>query len=444
MLSRRRLLLSALTAGASGTGVLAACSREPDVDLGEGEALQLRVWSEAAASAYRTSLDAFTEETGIEVEIEVLAWDEYWDQLPLDVAAGSLPDVLWMNTAHLAQLADAEELLEIEEILGGDVEQWEAAATDLYRRGDGLWGVPQIWDRSVLLANSSLLEAAEIDPAEIDLEFDPSAETDSLRDLCRAVIADEEGLGAADEGFDASSQAVHGFSAAPDRTAVLGPFIAGNGGTWQDEDDAFAFASEDGIAAVQYLADLSTTHLAPDGASAVADASLCTDLFVGGRLALLQTGTYDLGSILEGVGDTFSWSVGEVVAGPSGARPLVHAIAVVGVPTDDDDRAAAIERLLGWLGSADGQRPLATARLGIPGCTDLRSTWADAWEDAGVDVSAIAAVPAEVAMPESGTRSSEGTGAALPVIATVFTGEADAATALPEAQQAANAAMSGS
>ncbi|MGY5763742.1 ABC transporter substrate-binding protein [Brachybacterium sp. DNPG3] len=441
MLSRRRLLLSALATGGAGAGVLAACSRQPEVDLGTGEALQLRVWSDAAASAYRTSLDLFTEETGIEVEIETLAWEDYWSQLPLDVAAGSLPDVLWMNTAHLAQLVAAEQLLEVGEIVGDDTAQWEAVATDLYRRDDGLWGVPQVWERSVLLTNTSLLEASAIDPASLDLAFDPGADSDSLRELCRTVVADSEGLGIDEAGFDASAQAVHGFSAQADRSAVLGPFIAGAGGAWQDEEDAFVFASDDGIAAVQYLADLAAAHLAPDGASTVADSSLCQELFTGGRLALWQTGTYDLGTVITEVGDTFAWSVGEVIAGPEGTHPLVHAVAAVGITTKDDDRSTAIERLLVWLGSADGQRPLAEARLGIPAHRDLHQTWADAWKEAGADVSALADAPTDPARPESGVRSAEGTGAALPIIAGVFTGETDAATALPEAQTAASEAM---
>src|SRR5699024_617545 len=89
---------------------------------------------------------------------------------------------------------------------------------------------------------------------------------------------------------------------------------------------------------------------------------------------------------------------------------------------------------------AEGQRPLAESRLGIPAHRELRSTWQEAWNAEGVDVTPLENAPEDVALPESGVRSSEGTGAALEIIAEVFEGETDAADALPRAQQAAGKA----
>lgn len=434
MLSRRRLLLSAPVLGTAGLGALAGCSRGSSAELEEGDALRMRIWNEAAETAYTTALEAFTDSTGLTVHLEVLSWDEYWKQLPLDVAGGSLPDVLWMNTAQYAQLVEAEKLIEIGALLGDAVSQWEAGATDLYRRGDGLWGVPVMYDRSVLLINDALLEAAGGDPA--TLRADPAADTDPLRDLARAMTLDAEGLHPGDEHFDAGTRSSFGFSAHPDRTAVLGPFISGQGGAWQDEGETFTFASEQGIAAVQYLADLGGGFLGPDPGTAAGDPEYCRDLFVGGKLGMLQTGTYDLAGIATDVGDAFPWSVHEVVPGPSGAFPLVHATAAVGITTKDDEREKAIGQLLEFLGSADGQRELVAGRLGVPAHRDLLGAWSDAWTELEVDVSAVSSLPETLARPETGLRSAEGTEAALPIIAEAFTGT-PAADALPRAQEAA-------
>lgn len=435
-LSRRRFLVTAAASGLVGGGVLAACSRSvPEID--EEDPLRLRVWSEAAAAAYETSLEQFTADTGITVEVEVLGWDEYWDTLPLDVAAESLPDVLWMNTANLDQTITSGQVMELGDIVGGRVGQWEEVATDLYRREDGLWGVPQVFDQSLLVAHDDLLAAAGVDASQ--LSFDPDAISDPLRDLARQITVDAEGRHPGDDGFDAAGRVTFGFSAYPDRAAVLGPFIAATGGSWQDQEGAFTFASEEGISAVQYLADLATSHLAPDGATTAADLGHCRDLFAAGTLGLLQTGTYDLAPLVAEISGAFSWSVHPVVAGPEGSRPLVHAIAAVGAQSDDDERSAAIGLLLEWLGSVDGQRPLAEARIGVPAHRDLRGAWSQAWKHEGVDVSALE-VPVTIARPETGQRSAEGTGAALPIIAEVFTGEADAADALPRAQEAAQSA----
>lgn len=440
MPTRRQLLLSVPVLGAMTPGALAACSRDEPVEIDEAEALRMRVWDDAAASAYETSLEAFAQKTGIAVDVEVVVWDDYWKQLPLDVAGESLPDVLWMNTANMAEAQASGQLVDVGKALGDTVAQWEEAATELYRMEDSLWGVPQIWDQSILIAHDELVTKAGGDASA--LSFDPGAPSDPLRDLARAITIDGEELHPGDEGFDPKARATFGFGAHMDRSAVLGPFIAAHGGSWQDEEGQFTFASSEGVAAVQYLADLSADHLAPAGKETVGDEGLCQSLFLEGKLGLLQTGTYDLHTLWGGIKDSFPWSVHPVVGGAEGPRPLVHAVAAVGVtPDDDKDREKAIGELLRWLGSAEGQRPLAEHRLGIPAHRDLHPVWQEAWADEGVDVTILETAPDGVARPEHGVRSAEGTGAALPVIAEIFTGKAAADEALPRAQDEARAAM---
>lgn len=439
MPTRRRFLLSAAAMGTAGAGLLAGCTDGGGgAELDDGDALRMRVWSEAAATAYETSLAAFTDSTGIEVQLEVISWEDYWEKLPLEAAGETLPDVVWMNTAHLAQAHDSAALLEIGEVSDLDASRWESVATDLYRFQDGLWGVPQLWEQSIVLAHDDHVSAADADPSA--LSFDPGADSDPLRDMARALTLDAEGRHPGDDGFDPDTREVFGFSAHPDRTGVLGPFLAGLGGTWQDDEGAFTFASQQGVEAVGYLADLSAAHLAPAGAETTQDPSLCLNLFLDGRMGLLQTGTYDLAALVGGIDGAFPWSVHPVVAGPEGPHPLVHAIAAVGVSSGGEERDEAVAELLRWLGGVEGQRPLAESRLGIPAHRDLRQVWQEAWADEGVDVSVLASAPESVALPERGLRSSDGTGAGLPVIAEVFRGDAEAAEALPRAQEAAQEA----
>lgn len=436
MPTRRELLQLAAAAGtAVGATALAGCSG-PERTVGEDpDAIHLRVWNEAAADAYRSVLDGIDLPGGYVVEVEAMPWDEYWKSLPLDVADGSVPDLLWMNTANLAQLQANDELVDVGEILGDAVSQWEQIATEQYRIDEKLWGVPQLYERTILLANRTLTGPAKVDPSE--LSFDPAAETDRLRDAARALTVDSEGRHPGEEDFDPEARTAHGFSSHPDRTALLGPFIAATGGRWQDEEGEYVFASEQGVAAVQYLADLCHGHLAPTGKEVVGDPGLCRQLFVQGKLGLLQTGTYDLQAVASTMGEGLEWDIHPPVRGPEGTRPLVHTIAMVATTSRDDDRDAALAEVLSVLGSADGMRPLAEARLGIPAHRDLRGAWEDAWAQEGVDVSVLGETPTEVAQPEHGLRSADGVGAALGVIATVFSEDRPAAEAMPEAVQAA-------
>lgn len=437
MPTRRQLLFTAAT-GMAGIGVLPACSPGGQSAPEPTDALRLRVWDEQAAGVYEKALATFTESTGIEVEVQVVGWETYWSQLPLDAAEQSLPDVFWMNTAHLDQYLGGDHLVEVGAVAGELAAQWEPVAADLYRREDGLWGVPQLWEQSVLVVNRALVDAAGGLPG--DLRFDLWAESDPLRGLALALTVDSEGRRAGEEGFDPATRQVTGFSAHPDRTAVLGPFIAASGGTWQHEDGTFTFASEAGVAAVRYLAGMADAHLAPSGAETAPKPGLCRELFTQGSLGLLQTGTYDLPALVEGIDGAFAWDLHPVVAGPEGTRPLVHAIAAVGRAVTSEERTAEIAELLTWLGGIDAQRPLAEARLGIPAHRDLRGAWDEAWSGAGVDTTVIGPAPENTARPEHGLRSAEGTSAALPIIGEVFRGEADVNEALARAQDAANEA----
>src|SRR5690625_7533289 len=123
--------------GTAGVGALSGCSRDGSraAELEEGDTLRMRVWDEAAARAYESSLDAFAAASGITVEVEVISWEDYWEKLPLDMAAGTLPDVLWMNTAYLAQAHASETLLEIGELAGQDSAQWEPMRSEERRVG---------------------------------------------------------------------------------------------------------------------------------------------------------------------------------------------------------------------------------------------------------------------------------------------------------------------
>lgn len=430
MPTRRQLLASLLALGAVGGASSCGGSDEEPVEPDE-DTLLLRVWDDRALAPYEESLAAFTAQTGIAAVVEVQEWDEYWTALPQDLATRSAADVYWMNTANLVQFQQAGNLVDAGAATGQAASGWEAAATDLYRRDDVLWGVPQVWDVSMLAANRAIVDPVQVDPQ--GLVFDPSGGADTLRDAARALSS-----AAAGSGSDAVSEnPSYGFSAQADRAAVLGPFIAAAGGAWQQE-DAFAFASEQGMAAVQYLADLANVDLvAPTGAETNADPQLCRDLFVGGRLALLQTGSYDLPHLVEGIGDSFVWDLHPVVAGPQGRRPLVHAVAAVGIASEDEDRAADIASLLTWLGGAEGQRPLVAAGIGIPGHRDLRQSWQEHWSGQGVDVAPLVADLAEVSLPETGPRAAAGTAAAMPIIQEVFAGTTTASEALPRAQAAA-------
>jgi multiple sugar transport system substrate-binding protein len=451
MLKRRTVLTSLAAAGLLGTA--AACSPSGSGDSGSGEGgsdaggssggdkgtLTFRLWDENAVAAYEESFAAFTEQSGWNVSIDVVPWADYWTRLPLDIASGDAADVYWMNSANYVLYKDSGDLLDINEVVPDGASQWEQAVVDLYTRDGGLWGVPQIWDSIAVFYNTALVEEAGVDPSA--LAFDPTADTDSLRDAGRKLTVDGEGRHPGEDGFDVDSRAQFGFNSQADRQAIIGPMLASNGAQWQDE-DVYTFASPEGIEAFQYMADLiNVENIAPSAADTNENGDFTRDLFTQGKLALFQSGPYNLLPVSEGVADSFEWALAAPVAGPEGAKSLVHGVVAVGNAKADDEQQAGIAELLTWLGSKDGQLPLAEQGVSFPGHVDAQEAYIEFWKGKGVDVSVFVEAAKNPAEADTGARANAGLTAAMPIFQEVFIGRLTAAEGIPQAQEEGNAAM---
>ena len=451
MMKRRTILSSLAAAGLLGTA--AACSPSSDdggdsaggasdaggSTGGDKGTLTFRLWDQNAVPAYEESFQAFTAESGWNVNIDVVPWGDYWTRLPLDVASGDAADVYWMNSANYVQFKDSEALLDINEIIPDGASQWEQSVVDLYTRDGGLWGVPQIWDSIAVFYNRGLVEEAGVDPE--DLVFDPSAETDSLRDAARALTLDGAGLHPGESGFDVDSREQFGFNSQADRQAIIGPMLASNGATWQ-EDDQYTFASPEGIEAFQYMADLiNVENVAPSAADTNENGDFSRDLFTQGKLGLFQSGPYNLLAISEGVADSFEWALAGPVEGPAGAKSLVHGVVAVGNAQADEDQQEGIAALLTWLGSKEGQLPLAEQGVSFPGHVDAQDAYIDFWQEKGVDVSVFVEAAKDAAPADTGARANAGLTAAMPIFQEVFIGRLTAEEGIPQAQEEGNAAM---
>lgn len=58
-------------------------------------------------------LSLFTEQTGIETEGQFYQWDDYWNKMATSAAGNSLPDVVQMDRAYIAQYAASGEIIDL-------------------------------------------------------------------------------------------------------------------------------------------------------------------------------------------------------------------------------------------------------------------------------------------------------------------------------------------
>lgn len=427
---KRRSFMSASIATSAAAVTLAACSpsAKSSKESGSGKdedakQLTFRIWDKEAKAAYEQSFKKFTEESGIAVTVEVVEWDDYWTKLPLDIAAGDGADLFWLNSASFTQFQQAGNLVNITEALGADAQkEWVDAVVTLYTRDGSLWGVPQIWDSIALFYNKKLVDAAKVNVNE--LAFDPAAATDPLRDAAKALTKD----------------GVFGFNAEADRQAIVGPFLASNGAVWQDKDDEYAFNTPEGVQVFDYLQKMiNQLKFAPSAADTNTNGDFTRDLFIQGKLAMFQSGSYRLKSIADAVGKNFEWGIAPMAKGPKGAKSLVHGVVAAG--NAKSKKQESIKAALEWLGSKEGQLPFGELGISFPAHKDAQDAFVQFWKGKGVDVEQFITAAEDPAPADTGAKSLAGLAAVMPVFQEVMAGNLPAAEGVKKAQEEGNAAM---
>lgn len=432
-------LLSALVAT---TAVIALSGCAPTAP--ESTTVTVRLWDQNVADAYEKSFDELYAETGIKAETVVIPWADYWTQLRTDLATGTADDIFWTNAGNFAEYAANGMLLPITTTdFSAEWSDWDPTVIEQYTAEGTLWGIPQLSDPGIgLLYNKDLLAQYGVTEEQIqNLSWDPAASTDSLRQVTQQLTRDSAGLSAADAGFDPQRVETYGFNAAFDLNAIVLNFLGSNGAAWQGGEE-FVFDSVPGRQTFQYLTDLiNVSHVSPPATDTnpPAGGDLSRDLFIQGKMALFETGAYNLANVQEGA--TFDWGIARIPAGPTGAVSVTNGIIAAGSTTAQNTEAQMT--VLKWLGGK-GAKYIGETGAALTAVVSERATFFDYWSAQQIDVTPMIDVLSNgfIQAPR-GAKYGEAEAAYLPFLTDVFTGSVSVTEGVPAAQQAANTAMAG-
>lgn len=294
-----------------------------------------------------------------------------------------------------------------------------------FTRGGSLWGVPQLTDAGIALYyNADLLAADGVDPAELDaLRWDPNPSVDTLRPLLKRLTHGRQW---------------GGYNAANDLQAIYLNYIGSAGGIFNDG-DRFAFDNPRAATAFRYVVGLiNTDRVAPPPASDTNDnGDFSRNQFLSGRMALFQSGTYNLAQVAEQA--TFRWGVAMLPVGPAGRVSVTNGIVAAGNPASR--HPDAVREVLAWLGSARGNSYIGRDGAAIPAVLPAQQAYFDYWSAKGVDVTPFFRVldGPRIAAP-GGPGFAAGYQAIKPYFDEMFLGRTPVDQALAAAQHAANAA----
>ncbi|MGO1434320.1 MAG: ABC transporter substrate-binding protein [Canibacter sp.] len=438
---RKGLRLGAAMLAAASAVLVAGCSGSGG---GNADEVTLRLWDENLAKAYETSIEAFNEEhPDITVHVETVPWSDYFSNLRQDVAAGNGPDIFWLNGANLTDYAKAEQIAPVADVLGEDQSgNFDPAVVEQYTLDGDLLGIPQVSDGGIALYfNTEALEKADVSAEELqDLKWAPGGEGDTLLPILQKLTLDADGNNAADPDFDANNIEQYGYNASQDLQALILPFIGSNGGTYQ-EGDEFTYTDPKTEEAFQYLVDLiNKYHVAPPAQDTNPNGDFARDAFLQGKIAVFQSGTYNLTNVAEGA--EFDWGTAPLPAGPEGAvPPSPGVVASINSASADSE---AVQTVAKWFASADGDRAFGEGGSAIPAVLDARQTFEDYWDEQNVNVQPFFVEDGqEIIAPAQGEKYAEAEQAFRPILDEMFLGRTPVSDALDEANTAANDAIQG-
>jgi multiple sugar transport system substrate-binding protein len=425
--------------------ILLGRSAEPDGRT----VVTVRLWDEQVATAYRQSFAEFSRENpDIEVRVNVVAYATYFDTLRTDVAGGSADDIFWLSNAYFAGYADGGRLMNIEKTLGPSAADavlpgsagvaWEPSVVDQFTRDGVLWAVPQLTDAGIAVYfNADLIEAAGIDPRQlVALRWSPG-DDDTLRPLLARLTVDASGRRADQPGFDPRQVRHWGYNAANDLQGIYLNYIGSAGGVFSDG-DRFAFDNPASTEAFEYLVRLiNDDHVAPPASDTNNNGDFSRNQFLQGRMALFQSGTYNLATIAEQ--SRFRWGVVMLPTGPAGRVSVTNGIAAAG--NSASKHPDAVRRVLAWMGSTRGNQHLGARGAAIPAVLAAQRVYFDYWGRRGVDIRPFFAVLNGPRIPApGGSGFAAGYQALQPYFDEMFLGRTDVNKTLADAQAAANAA----
>jgi multiple sugar transport system substrate-binding protein len=263
-------MVAGLTAGVA----LSACApaTAPTTSTNEGEAapaaagtaLIFSMWGDLfSVENMQKVLDTYeANNPGVTIEIEHYPFGDYNQKIPLELAAGSGPDVISTVDLIAPQLIGASRALDLTPYLetyqtevGKDVtEIYFPAALDIFSRDGKLYAIPYYVDPSIMWINKTIFDTAGIEYPTADWTWD------QFLDMARQLTLDESGNSVASGSFNPDAISQWGIST---HTAYWDSWLKANGSSpWNADETASNLLDPAAVEALTLIGQLSWERLA--------------------------------------------------------------------------------------------------------------------------------------------------------------------------------------
>lgn len=349
--------------------------------------LTYALWDSNEQVGYQKSIDVFEKQhPNITVTIQQADYDQYWQKLDTQMAAGVVPDVFWNDLTYFphyvveGQLMDVTSLMQKDNL---DTSIYYPQLLKQYTYQDKYYGLPKDWDTIALFYNKDIFQKMGISvPAE--LTWNPN-DGGSFVKLAQQLTVDKTGVHADQPGFNASSISQYGFVSANLNQEIYWNYMAMNGGLFMDKPFGahFLYNQPANVQALQYLVDLiSKWHVSPSAAETNNSGDAMTQFFARGTVAMIESGSWNVSYLSKQV--NFPLGIMELPVGPKGRISVLNGLSdSIYAKTPHPQEAW---ELFKWLASSQSQQIVAENGIVWPGVESAAPLFASYWQKQGIDV----------------------------------------------------------
>ncbi len=352
---------------------LAACGNSSDEESSEGGSsasgpLQVAIWDSNQEPGIKEIIADFTAETGIEAEITVTTWGDYWTMLSAGAQGGELPDVFWMHANEAVRYMSNDMLLDLTDYIANSelikTDNYPTDIWDLYSFDGKNYAVPKDVDTIALWYNKTMFDEAGLDYPTADWTWE------DLVDAAQKLTI-KEGNETVQYGFGMSSD---------DFQEGYANWIYSYGGSMIDYDPLQSgFDKPETIEAMELLDSLLKSGAMPS--QEVISENAKDVLFSSGKMAMSTMGSWMLAGLKANEYVVENCDVVELPkSSKTGERACIYNGLGWAAPANTD-RADDCWALIEYLGSEAAQTKQAELGVTMSAFNGTSDTWINAAPD---------------------------------------------------------------
>ena len=421
-------------------------SGEETAETGEAVTIRYALWDSAQQPAYEQCATAFTAANpNIVVLVEQAGWDDYWNTIQTGFVSGDAPDVFTDHLAKFPEFAVKEQIVDIQSLVerdGVDTDIYIEGLADLWVREGKRYGLPKDWDTIAVVYNADMFATAGIDPSITETWTWNPQDGGTFEEVVAQLTLDANGNNGLSPDFDKENVVQYGFihqgSGGFSGQTQWSHFAASNGFQFTDGPWTTQYYYDDPTLAetLHWYVGLIEKGFAPPLADVTSLGP--SQLLISEVGAMTTDGSWQIGNYVDN--STFAVGFGLLPIGPEGRKSMFNGLAdSIYIGTEHLEEAWAWVKFAASPECANIVGDTGVVFPAIP--SGVERTLA-VREAAGVDVSAFT----EEALDPNGTflfpitdNGAEISAIMDPTMDSILLGEADAATALQEANEQVNA-----